>query len=538
MCGFLAIIGKGKDEVVVRELSKRMAHRGPDESDLHITPGGHILCHERLSIIDLHSGKQPIQGCDAAWMVHNGEIYNHQKLRDGILKDHTFRSKSDSEVIVHLYEKFGCDFVHLLDGDFAFVVVDGDDYIAGRDPLGVKPLYYGMDDRGRMYFASEMKPIADQCLTFSTFPPGHYYTPTTGFVKYYKPEYEDFTKATHELDLVAIRESLTEATRKRLMSDVPIGVLLSGGLDSSLTSSIAARLLKEQGKELHSFSIGLDADAPDAKAARKVAEFLGTKHHEVHFTIEQGIEILDKLIWHLETYDVTSIRASTPMYFLSKAITDLGIKVVLSGEGADEIFGGYLYFRNAPSTEDFQKETIERVQKLFTADLLRADKSTMAHGLEARVPFLDKDFLDVAMLIKGEEKQPKTYDGKEKYILRKAFDTPDNPYLPDEVLWRQKEQFSDGVGYNWIDQLIEYCASKVTDVELENAPNLFAYNTPTTKEAYFYRTNFHKYYPQLSAAQTVRKWIPKWQENQDPSGRANAAHVQADTEIAKTTITA
>ena len=538
MCGFLAIIGKGKDEVVVRELSKRMAHRGPDESDLHITPGGHILCHERLSIIDLHSGKQPIQGCDAAWMVHNGEIYNHQKLRDGILKDHTFRSKSDSEVIVHLYEKFGCDFVHLLDGDFAFVVVDGDDYIAGRDPLGVKPLYYGMDDRGRMYFASEMKPIADQCLTFSTFPPGHYYTPTTGFVKYYKPEYEDFTKATHELDLVAIRESLTEATRKRLMSDVPIGVLLSGGLDSSLTSSIAARLLKEQGKELHSFSIGLDADAPDAKAARKVAEFLGTKHHEVHFTIEQGIEILDKLIWHLETYDVTSIRASTPMYFLSKAITDLGIKVVLSGEGADEIFGGYLYFRNAPSTEDFQKETIERVQKLFTADLLRADKSTMAHGLEARVPFLDKDFLDVAMLIKGEEKQPKTYDGKEKYILRKAFDTPDNPYLPDEVLWRQKEQFSDGVGYNWRDQLIEYCASKVTDVELEHAPNLFAYNTPTTKEAYFYRTIFHKYYPQLSAAQTVRKWIPKWQENQDPSGRANAAHVQADTEIAKTTITA
>jgi len=538
MCGFLAIIGKGKDELLVRELSKRMAHRGPDESDLHVTPGGHILSHERLSIIDLQSGKQPIQGCDSAWMVHNGEIYNHQELRDGILKDHTFRSKSDSEVIVHLYEKFEYNFLHLLDGDFAFVVVDGDDYIAGRDPLGVKPLYYGMDDRGRMYFASEMKPIADQCLTFSTFPPGHYYTPETGFVKYYKPVYEDYTKATKELDLVALREFLTEATRKRLMSDVPIGVLLSGGLDSSLTSSIAARLLKEKGKELHSFSIGLDADAPDAKAARKVAEFLGTNHHEVHFTIEQGIEILDKLIWHLETYDVTSIRASTPMYFLSKAITDLGIKVVLSGEGADEVFGGYLYFRNAPSTVDFQKETIDRVQKLFTADLLRADKSTMAHGLEARVPFLDKEFLDIAMLIKAEEKQPKTYDGKEKYILRKAFDTPDNPYLPDEVLWRQKEQFSDGVGYNWIDQLIEYCASKVTDVELEHASNLFAYNTPTTKEAYFYRTIFHKYYPQLSASQTVRKWIPKWQENQDPSGRANAAHVQADTEIAKSPIKA
>ena len=533
MCGILAIIGKGKDQELVKTLSKRMSHRGPDESDLHVTENGHILSHERLSIIDLHSGRQPIKGTSTAYMIHNGEVYNHQELRDGILKNHTFRTKSDSEVIVHLYEEFGYDFCHFLDGDWSFVVVDGDDYIAGRDPMGVKPLYYGLDERGRMYFASEMKPIADQCKTFSTFPPGHYYTAATGFVKYYKPEYEDYQKATKELDLVSIRESLTEATRKRLMSDVPIGVLLSGGLDSSLTSSIASRLLAASGKKLHSFSIGLNANAPDAKAARKVAEFLGTEHHEVHFTIQQGIEILDKLVWHLETYDVTSIRASTPMYFLSKAITDLGIKVVLSGEGADEIFGGYLYFRNAPTVEDFQKETIERVQKLFTADLLRADKSTMAHGLEARVPFLDKAFLDTAMLIKAEEKMPKTYDGKEKYILRKAFDTPDNPYLPDEVLWRQKEQFSDGVGYNWIDELIEYCSSKVTDEQLENAGVEFPYNSPTTKEAYFYRTIFNKYYPQVSAAQTVRKWIPKWQENQDPSGRANAAHVQADVEIAK-----
>ena len=532
MCGILVIIGKGKDEELVRTLSKRMSHRGPDESDIYVSENGHILSHERLSIIDLHSGRQPIKGTSTAYMVHNGEIYNHQDLRDGILKNHTFKTKSDSEVIVHLYEDFGYEFLNMLDGDFAFVVVNGDDFIAGRDPLGVKPLYYGVDDRGRIYFASEMKPIADQCKTFSTFPPGHYYTAKTGFVKYYNPVYEDYEKATRELDLVAIRESLTEATRKRLMSDVPIGVLLSGGLDSSLTSSIAARLLKEKGKKLHSFSIGLDENAPDAKAARKVAAFLGTEHHEIHFTIKQGFEILDKLIWHLETYDVTSIRASTPMYFLSKAITDLGIKVVLSGEGADEIFGGYLYFRNAPSTEEFQKETIERVQKLFTADLLRADKSTMAHGLEARVPFLDKDFLDVAMLIKSEEKQPKTYNGKEKYILRKAFDTPDNPYLPDEVLWRQKEQFSDGVGYNWIDELIDYCSSTVTDEELEVASALFSYNTPTTKEAYFYRSIFHKHYPQLSAAQTVRKWIPKWQENQDPSGRANAAHVQADLKIA------
>lgn len=536
MCGILAIIGKGKEEELVKQMSKRMSHRGPDESDMHVTENGHILSHERLSIIDLHSGKQPIKGCKTAYMVHNGEIYNHQELRDTVLKHHTFRSKSDSEVIVHLYEEFGYDFCHLLDGDFAFVVIDGDDFIAGRDPMGVKPLYYGLDERGRIYFASEMKPIADQCKTFATFPPGHVYTKKSGFVKYYKPEYEDYTKANAPLDLTAIRESLTEATRKRLMSDVPIGVLLSGGLDSSLTSSIAARLLKEEGKTLHSFSIGLDQESPDAKAARKVAAFLGTAHHEIHFSVKQGIEILDQLIWHLETYDVTSVRASTPMYFLSKAIADMGIKVVLSGEGADEIFGGYLYFRNAPTTVDFTKETIERVQKLFTADLLRADKSTMAHGLEARVPFLDKAFLDLSMLIKGEEKKPSTYNGVEKYILRKAFDTPEMPYLPQEILWRQKEQFSDGVGYNWIDELIEYCESQVSDAQMESAAERFPYNTPLTKEAYFYRDIFHKHYPQKSAASTVRKWIPKWQENQDPSGRANAAHVHADTDIAKSNI--
>lgn len=533
MCGFLAIIGQGKEEALVRELSARMSHRGPDERDIHITEKGHFLSHERLSIVDLHTGKQPIQGTSAAWMVHNGEIYNHQKLRDGLLKHHTFRTTSDSEVIVHLYEEFGDDFCNHLDGIFAFVVIDGDHYIAGRDPLGVKPLYYGIDERGRMYFASEMKALADQCKTFATFPPGHYYTPETGFVKYYQPIWEDASESIQPVDYQAIRETLTQAVDKRLMSDVPIGVLLSGGLDSSLTSSIAVRLMKERGVTLHSFSIGLDAEAPDAKAARKVAEFLGTKHHEIHFTIEQGLEILEKLIWHLETYDVTSIRASTPMYFLSKFITEMGIKVVLSGEGADEIFGGYLYFRNAPSVVDFQKETIERVQKLHTADLLRADKSTMAHGLEARVPFLDKKFLDLAITIQPEEKMPQTYNGVEKYILRKAFDTPEQPYLPAEVLWRQKEQFSDGVGYNWIDTLIAYGTSQVSDEAFAKAAELFPYNTPATKEAFYYRNIFHKHFPQKSAAETVRKWIPKWQENTDPSGRANQAHVQAEPEIAK-----
>lgn len=537
MCGILAILEKDQklDTTLVQQLSKRMSHRGPDESDLHITERGHVLCHERLSIVDLKSGKQPIQGTTSAWMVHNGEIYNHKKLRETVLKQHTFRTTSDSEVIVHLYEEFGYEFCDMLDGIFAFMVIDGDDFIAARDPLGVKPLYYGKDQEGRLYFASELKAIADQCETFEAFPPGHYYTPTTGFVKYYQPKWEDESSATEKLDLQAIRETLTEAVRKRLMSDVPIGVLLSGGLDSSLISAIASRLMQETGeKPLHSFSIGLDATAPDAVAAREVAQFLGTEHHEIHFTIEEGIQILEKLIWHLETYDVTSIRASTPMYFLSKAITDMGIKVVLSGEGSDEIFGGYLYFRNAPSVADFQKETIERVQRLSTADLLRADKSTMAHGLEARVPFLDKAFLELAIKIQPEEKMPKTYDGIEKYILRKAFDTQEQPYLPQSILWRQKEQFSDGVGYNWIDTLIEYCASQVSDEDFLKAEELFPYNTPTTKEAFFYRTIFHKHFPQESAAKTVRKWIPKWQTNQDPSGRANAAHVQADTHIAVT----
>ena len=533
MSGLLAVIGKGKDPQLVKELSSRMSHRGPDESDLHIMENGSIICHESLSIIDLKSGKQPIQGTNKAWMVHDGEIYNYQELKDTVLKEHTFRTKSDSEVIVHLYEEFRYKFCNMLDGDFAFVIIDGDNYIAARDAVGVKPLYYGLDERGRIYFSSEMKSIADQCKSFSTFPPGHYYTGKTGFVKYYNPDYEDHANANKSLDLDLVRESLIQATRKRLMSEVPVGVLLSGGLDSSLTSAIASRILKDNGQKLHSFSIGLDGDSPDNIVARKAAEFLGTEHHEIHFTVEEGVSILEKVIYHIETYDIISVRSGVPMYLLSKAIADQGIKVILSGEGADEVFGGHLYFRNAPSAEEFQDETIERVQKLFTADLLRADKTTMAHGLEARIPFLDKDFLDVAIRIKTEEKQPKTYDGIEKYILRKAFDTTENPYLPAEVLWRQKEQFSDGVGYNWIDELIEYCATQVTDEQLAGAAAEFPYNSPTTKEAYLYRSIFHKFYPQVSAAQTVRKWIPKWQENQDPSGRANAAHVKADVEISK-----
>lgn len=533
MCGILAILGKGVSLEKAKELSSRMRHRGPNEHDIHITEKGHILSHERLSIIDLHTGKQPIQGCDKAYMIHNGEIYNHQSLRENELKDHVFRTKSDSEVIVHLYEKYRYDFLNKLDGVFAFVVIDGDDFIAGRDPIGIKPLYYGKDAQGRMYFSSEMKAIADQCIEFAAFPPGHYYTPTSGFVRYYQPEWFDDKVATNDLDLKLIRETLIKATKKRLMTDVPLGVLLSGGLDSSLTSAIASRLLKEQGKELHSFSIGLDKGSTDLVAAQKVADFLGTNHHSITFTIDEGLEIIDKLIWHIETYDVTSIRASTPMYIMSKKITDLGVKVVLSGEGADEMLGGYLYFADAPNETEFQKECVRRVQLLSTSDCLRADKSTMAHGLEARVPFLDKEFLDVIMKTKPEEKQPKTYKGVEKYILRKAFDTKEDPFLPEEVLWRQKEQFSDGVGYSWIDTLIEYCASKVTDYEMDHAYLKYPHNTPNTKEAYYIRKIFHKHFPQKDAAKTVLKWIPKWQENTDPSGRANKNHIKADVNIAK-----
>ena len=378
-----------------------------------------------------------------------------------------------------------------------------------------------------------MKPIADQCRTFSTFPPGHYYTPKTGFVKYYQPEYEDYENADQDLDLALIRETFTEAVRKRLMSEMPIGVLLSGGLDSSLIAAITSRIKADDTEKVKTFSIALNSDAPDAKAARKAAEFIGTEHHEINFSVADGIALLDQIIMYIETYDIISVRASVPMYLLSKAISEKGIKAILSGEGADEIFGGHLYFRNAPSAEDFQKETIERVQKLFTADLLRADKSTMANGIETRIPFLDKAFLDATIRIKSEEKQPKTYDGIEKYILRKAFDTPESPYLPSEILWRQKEQFSDGVGYDWIDELIAYCATQVSDEQLSGAASEFPYNSPTTKEAYLYRSIFHKYYPQVSAAQTVRKWIPKWQENLDPSGRANAAHAESGFEKAK-----
>jgi len=533
MCGILAVIGK-PDIEEAKQLSHRMAHRGPDERDIYQNEEGYIISHERLSIIDLTTGRQPIQGTDTAWVVHNGEIYNYWNLRENELSDHTFRTTCDSEVIVHLYEKYGYDFCNMLDGVFAFAVLNGTDYIIGRDPIGVKPLYYGKSSDGAMYFASEMKSLADKCENFEPFPPGHYYTPKTGFVKYYKPVWQDHTVCNKSLDLKALNEALTEATRKRLMSDVPLGVLLSGGLDSSLISSITKRLLRDTNQELHSFSIGLDPDAPDLRAAREVADFIGTNHHEVYFTLEDGLKIIDKLIWHLESYDVTTIRASTPMYFLSKYITDMGVKVVLSGEGADEILGGYLYFGNAPSIEEFQKETISRVNRLSTADVLRADKSTMAHGLEVRVPMLDKGFLDTAMTIDPKYKIHDRTNGKiEKHILRAAFDDKNDPYLPEKILWRQKEQFSDGVGYNWIDGIIDYCTKQVSDDEFSRAAEIYPHNTPSSKEAFYFRKIFHKHFPQDAAAKTVKQWVPKWQKNTDPSGRVAESHEKHTADLIK-----
>ncbi|MCG8701975.1 MAG: asparagine synthase B [Bacteroidales bacterium] len=524
MCGILAVIGKA-DKDKIQQLSKRQKHRGPDEWGIHQMDNGITLAHERLSIIDLNTGTHPIQGTDTAWVIHNGEIYNHNDLRKGELSHRQFRTTCDSEVIVHLYEEYGYDFCNKLDGVFAFVVVDGDKIIAGRDPIGVKPMYYGYDSEGIMYISSEMKAIADQCEKMEAFPPGHYFTPETGFVKYFTPEWEDHKVCNKEYSPQKLNEALTKATKKRLMSDVPLGVLLSGGLDSSLTSSITKRLLRGTGQKLHSFSVGVHAEASDLKAAKKVADFLGTEHHQILFSIEEGLEALEKVIWHLETYDVTTIRAATPMYFLSKAITDMGIKVVLSGEGADEIFGGYLYFHNAPSDEEFQKETISRVFRLSTADCLRADKATMATGLEARVPFLDKGFLDVAMRINPADKRPDKAAGKiEKYVLRKAFDDKEDPYLPEEILWRQKEQFGDGVGYSWIDTVKEHCEKIISDEEFSQAEALYPHNTPDTKEAFYFRKVFAKYYPEDHSLKTVLKWIPKWQKNTDPSGRAAEHH--------------
>jgi len=522
MCGILAVLGS-EDIELARKMSKKMTHRGPDESGSYKDQFGNILCHERLAIIDLDSGRQPIELGEQMALIHNGEIYNHMALKESLKDPMPFKTKSDSEIILHLYREKGVAAINELDGVFSFILVDGAKCFIGRDPIGVKPLFYGVDKLGALWFASEHKALIEPCIDIKEFPPGHYYTQEEGFVEYYQPEWRKPVIPTGKGE--KIKSALIESIKKRMMSDVPLGVLLSGGLDSSLIASVVAREMKKVGKTVKSFSVGIDKNAGDLVAARKVAKFIGSEHHEIIFSPEEGLEVLKELILKLETYDVTTIRSATPMYLMMKYIREQGVKVVMSGEGADEIFGGYMYFHNAPNKEDFHYECIRRVDLLYTSDVLRADRATMGAGIEARVPFLDLDFLKVAMEVDPKLKQCIAGVKMEKHILRQAFDVKDDPYLPHEILWRQKEQFQDGVGYSWVDGLKSYTDLMVSDEEFAVREESFSYNTPATKEALYYRKIFSEHFPHPSTAKLIWKWVPKWQEGDlDPSGRASSFH--------------
>ena len=560
MCGIFAVIGN-KNSKSYHELrnkfltcSKLLRHRGPDWNGIYINDEHKaVVCHERLSIVDVDNGAQPLYS-DKLVLSVNGEIYNHKGIKNVVLQGrHEFSTESDCEPILYLYKEYGINFLNMLDGVFCFMLYDSEtnNFLVARDPIGVNPLYYGVNNIGEYCFASEFKSIRewDSECEITMFPPGHYMTGDFECIRYYNPKWlqYDQLKVNYELGfdgmVKRVRDSLIQATEKRLMADVPFGTLLSGGLDSSLTTSIASRLLKESpekgvwGDNLHTFSVGLKG-SPDLRYAKEVAEFLGTVHHEFTFTIQEGIDALRDVIYHLETYDVTTIRASTPMYLMSRKIKATGIKMVLSGEGADEILGGYLYFHNAPTEEEFHKEVIKRVSGLHYFDCLRANKSTMAWGLEVRVPFLDKQFLETSIPIRKDYKMNKiTENGKniEKYILRKAFSKELNDgyqYLPDSVLWRQKEQFSDGVGYSWVDTLIQTTEDKYSDDEFTNLIQKYPYNTPMNKEALFYREIFEELFPKCE--KTVEKWIPntQWEGvKSDPSGRAQGVHSECDSNM-------
>nr|POF16374.1 asparagine synthetase [glutamine-hydrolyzing] 1 [Quercus suber] len=570
-------------------MGKQVKHRGPDWSGNHISNNS-ILVHERLSIVGVDTGAQPMVNDDqSVALAVNGEIYNHKILRKQLKTPYPFKTHSDCEVIIPLYLEHGLDAPKFLDGMFSWVLHDKkqDRMIAARDPIGITTFYIGRSSAtpGAVYFASELKCLHPVCDKIDSFPPGHVYdSKTDQLTRYYTPKWlvEPSNIPTTPLDLQLIRTTFEKSVRKRLMAEVPYGVLLSGGLDSSLVASIAQRetlrLQREYAKrqaamqsgintpttngfvdatpavgevreddlagvdeeyhlssvpilsQLNSFSIGLPG-APDSKAAQEVARYLGTKHHSFTFTIQEGLDALHDVIFHLESYDVTTIRASTPMFLLSRKIKAMGVKMVLSGEGSDEIFGGYLYFHAAPDKKAFHEETVRRVQNLHLADCLRANKSTSAWGVEARVPFLDKEFLEVSMNIDPAEKMI-TKDRIEKYILRKAFDTTgepgQKPYLPEHILYRQKEQFSDGVGYGWIDGLKDEAEKLITDEEMKEE-NIRAKkpqwgdDIPDSKEAYWYRCMFDEHFPP-SCASTVMRWTPTWSKQTDPSGRAIATH--------------
>uniref|UniRef100_A0A0D6QZ42 Asparagine synthetase [glutamine-hydrolyzing] n=1 Tax=Araucaria cunninghamii TaxID=56994 RepID=A0A0D6QZ42_ARACU len=558
MCGILAVLGcidiSRTKRSRILELSRRLRHRGPDWSGI-CQHGNCFLAHQRLAIVDPTSGDQPLYNEDKTIVVTvNGEIYNHEDLRE-TLKHRKFRTGTDCEVIAYLYEEYGEDFVNMLDGMFSFVLLDTRDnsFLAARDAIGITPLYTGWGLDGSIWFASEMKALNDDCERFECFPPGHVYSSKGGgYRRWYNPPWFSEDIPTTPYDPLVLRQAFEKAVLKRLMTDVPFGVLLSGGLDSSLVAAVASRYLegtkvaKLWGSKLHTFCVGLQG-SPDLKAAKEVSDYLGTLHHEFHFTVQEGIDAIEEVIYHIETYDVTTVRASTPMFLMSRKIKSLGVKMVLSGEGSDEIFGGYLYFHKAPNKEEFHCETCRKIKSLHLYDCLRANKSTSAWGVEARVPFLDKEFINVAMAIDPEWKMVRPDLGRiEKWVLRKAFDDEEKPYLPKHILYRQKEQFSDGVGYSWIDGLKAYAENHVTDMMLANAKYVYPENTPATKEAYYYRMIFEKFFPQNAARSTVPggpsvacstakalEWDAAWSKNPDPSGRAAlGVHVAAYEETA------
>lgn len=555
MCGIVAIFNIQEQTPELRQkalrMSQKIRHRGPDWSGIY-TGGTAILCHERLSIVDPESGRQPLFAPDKKQVLAvNGEIYNHQDIRKRFEGKYQFQTGSDCEVILALYREKGIDFLDDLSGIFAFALFDAErnEFLIARDPIGVIPLYIGYDSDGKVYVASELKALEGQCERYEPFLPGHYYwSREPGMKRYYKRDWfsydavKDNTASTR-----AIHDALEDAVRRQLMSDVPYGVLLSGGLDSSVISAVAEkyaeRRIEEDGRErawwprLHSFAVGLKG-APDLAKARMVADHIGTVHHEINYTIQEGLDAIRDVIYFIETYDVTTVRASTPMYLLARVIKSMGIKMVLSGEGADEIFGGYLYFHKAPTAQAFHEETVRKLSKLYMYDCLRANKSLSAWGVEGRVPFLDKEFLDVAMRTNPEAKM---CPGKtiEKRIVREAF----ADLLPDAVAWRQKEQFSDGVGYSWIDTLKQVTSDLVSDEQMAHAAEHFPINPPRNKEEYYYRSIFAEHFPSDSAARSVPSvpsvacstaealaWDEAFKNMNDPSGRAVAGvHEEAYT---------
>lgn len=554
MCGFVGAFELTQDLEVLRsqvlKMAKKIRHRGPDWSGIYCGDKA-VLAHERLSIVDITSGGQPLYSKDKKLVLAvNGEIYNHRSIRAKYADKYEFQSQSDCEVLLALYQDKGIDMLEDLNGIFAFALFDIENnrYIIGRDHMGIIPLYIGYDKAGQLYVASELKALEGFCPNIKEFPAGHYLDSREGEVKqWYKRDWMTYDNVKdNSTDIDVLRKGLEDAVHRQLMSDVPYGVLLSGGLDSSIISAVAkkfaARRVENDNEteawwpQLHSFAIGLKG-APDLIAARKVAEHIGTVHHEINFTVEEALDALSDVIYHIETYDVTTVRASTPMYLLARFIKSMGVKMVLSGEGSDEIFGGYLYFHKAPDSKALHEETVRKLDKLHLYDCLRANKTLSAWGVEGRVPFLDKEFMDIAMRINPADKMCGRNGKIEKHILRQAFEG----YLPESVAWRQKEQFSDGVGYNWIDSLREMAEKKVSDKQMERAAERFPINPPMSKEEYWYRTMFEEHFPSASAASTVPsvpsvacssavalEWDESFKNRIDPSGRAiKSVHAEA-----------